>query len=197
MIEARIPDARSPGPSGPAEFPPSGGKRRSAERASALMCSSCQWISSSTVWGRPGVASPAAFTAYAAAPRRARPCERRLRLVWQSGRQPPQQGYSPRLRHGQQQTAGGSLRRHCAHRERRLGLGRWRRGGDHLPEPVPQIRPGLAQRSLRPKSRRRGARPRLASAEKPYQYRTHDSQTDPRLLDDQCASPLELIAPPW
>lgn len=42
MIEARIPDVRSPGPSGPAEFPPSGGRRRSADRASALMCSSCQ-----------------------------------------------------------------------------------------------------------------------------------------------------------
>lgn len=73
MIEARIPDARSPGPSGPAEFAPSGGRRRSADRASALMCSSCQWISSSIVWGRSGAASPAAFAAYAAAPRACAP----------------------------------------------------------------------------------------------------------------------------
>ena len=73
MIEARIPDARSPGPSGPAEFAPSGGRRRRADRASALMCSSCQWISSSIVWCRSGAASPAAFAAYAAAPRACAP----------------------------------------------------------------------------------------------------------------------------
>lgn len=73
MIEATIPDVRSPGPSGPAEFPPSGGRRRSADRASALMCSSCQWTSSSIVWGRSGAASPAAFAAYAAAPKACAP----------------------------------------------------------------------------------------------------------------------------
>lgn len=110
-------------------------------------------------------------------PGRARPCGRRRRLAWQTGRQPPQQGWSPRVRHGRQQTAGGSRRRHGVHRGRRPAPARWRRGGDHLPAPRPQIKPPPAQRSLRPKSRRRGARAHSASAEKPYQHHTHAVQT--------------------
>lgn len=58
MTVPRTPLARSPGPSGPAELSPRAGNRRSAERTSALICSSCQRISSSSAPGRSGARQP-------------------------------------------------------------------------------------------------------------------------------------------
>lgn len=68
MMVPSWPEARSPGPRGPDEFSPIGGRTRKAARTSADMCSSCQRTSSSTASGRSGSARPAALTAKAAAP---------------------------------------------------------------------------------------------------------------------------------
>jgi hypothetical protein len=67
------PDARSPGPSGPEEFSPTGGSTRKAALTAAGMWRSCHTISSRTAPGRSGAASPAALAAYAAAPRACAP----------------------------------------------------------------------------------------------------------------------------
>ena len=64
----RRPEARSPGPSGPDEFSPTGGSWLNADRTDADIRSICHWISSWTASGRLGAASPAALAAYAAAP---------------------------------------------------------------------------------------------------------------------------------
>jgi hypothetical protein len=48
------PETRSPGPRGPEEFSPTGGRLRRATRTSADMWPSCQRTSSSTASGRPG-----------------------------------------------------------------------------------------------------------------------------------------------
>jgi hypothetical protein len=71
------PEARSPGPRGPDEFSPIGGRARRAARTSADMWSSCQRISSSTASGRSRSARPAALTAKAAAPSACAP-------IWQT-----------------------------------------------------------------------------------------------------------------
>jgi hypothetical protein len=68
MMVRRMPEASSPGPSGPDESSPTGGSFRSAALAAADIWPSCQRISSLTASGRSGAASPAAFAAYAAAP---------------------------------------------------------------------------------------------------------------------------------
>lgn len=68
MMAPSWPDARRPGPRGPDEFSPTGGRRRKAARVSAVMCVSCQRISLSTTSGWSGAAKLAALTAYAAAP---------------------------------------------------------------------------------------------------------------------------------
>ena len=69
----RRPDARSPGPSGPDEFSPTGGSCRRATLVAADIRPSCQQISPLTASGRSGAASPAALAAYAAAPRACAP----------------------------------------------------------------------------------------------------------------------------
>jgi hypothetical protein len=68
MIAPRQPEARRPGPSGPALFPPTGGSCRSAARTSADIMLSCQRISSRRAAGRLGSARPTACAEYAAAP---------------------------------------------------------------------------------------------------------------------------------
>ena len=68
MVMPSWPEARSPGPSGPDAFSPSGGRVRSAARAPLDMWSSCQRISSSAASGRFGAAALTALTAYAADP---------------------------------------------------------------------------------------------------------------------------------
>ena len=68
MIVRSWPEARSPGPRGPDEFSPTGGRVRRAARTSADIWSSCQRISSAIASGRSGSARPAALTAYAAVP---------------------------------------------------------------------------------------------------------------------------------
>jgi hypothetical protein len=73
MIVPTRPDARSPGPSGPEEFSPTGGSCRKAVLAAADMWRSCQLISSRTASSRSGAASAAALAAYAAAPRACAP----------------------------------------------------------------------------------------------------------------------------
>jgi hypothetical protein len=62
------PEARRPGPRGPDESSPTGGRARRAAWTSADMWLSCQRISSSTASGRLGFARPTALAAYAAAP---------------------------------------------------------------------------------------------------------------------------------
>jgi hypothetical protein len=69
MIAPRSPDARSPRPRGPAAFSPTSGSSRRAALTAADMRSSCQRTSSVTACARSGAARPAAFAAYAAAPR--------------------------------------------------------------------------------------------------------------------------------
>lgn len=68
MIVPSWPDARSPGPRGPDEFSPTGGRALRAARTSAVIWVSCQRISSFTTSGRSGAARLAALMAYAAAP---------------------------------------------------------------------------------------------------------------------------------
>ena len=73
MIAPRTPEARSPGPRGPARFSPTGGSRRRAALTDADMRPSCHWISSLTASSLSGAASPTALAAYAAAPRACAP----------------------------------------------------------------------------------------------------------------------------
>jgi hypothetical protein len=90
MIVPRRPDANNPGPRGPDAFSPTGGGCRRAALAGADIRPSCQRISSLTVSGRSGAASPAALAAYTAAPRVcAPPCEGCSRPARPLGRRPP------------------------------------------------------------------------------------------------------------
>ena len=73
MIAPRGRDERSPGPSGPERSLPIGGSRRRASLAGTDRLVSCHWISSPTASGRSGAANPAAWAAYAAAPRACAP----------------------------------------------------------------------------------------------------------------------------
>jgi len=69
MIAPTRPDDKSPGPRGPDAFSPTGGSSRRAALAASDRRPSCQRISSPTASARSDAASPAALTAYAAAPR--------------------------------------------------------------------------------------------------------------------------------
>jgi hypothetical protein len=73
MIAPRRPDARSPRPSGPDGFSPTGGNCRRATRTAVDIWSSCHRTSSLTASGRSGAARPTALAAYAAAPRACAP----------------------------------------------------------------------------------------------------------------------------
>jgi hypothetical protein len=97
-------------------------------------------------------------------PARARPCERRRRLVQQPVPQPRPQASSLRARPDQQRTAAVSHRRHRAHREQTTEPERWHHVVDHQTEPPLRIRPRPAQHSPLPTLRPGGDRIRSAIA---------------------------------
>ena len=120
---------------------------------------------------------------------RARPCERRRRLVQQPGQQPRPQESSLHARLDRQRTVGVSHRRHRVHREHTREFGRWRHVVDHLPEPPFRTRPGLAQHSLLPTLRPGGDRVHSATAGKACQQ--------PPIPAAGRSAPRRRCAVPW
>jgi len=100
---------------------------------------------------------------------RARPCERRRRLVQQPGQQPRPQESSLLSRPDQQRTVVVSHRQYRARHEQTPELERWHHVVDHLPEPPIRTRPRLAQHSLLPTLRPCGDRIHSATARKACQ----------------------------
>src|SRR5829696_1318193 len=182
MMVRRMPEASSPGPSGPDESSPTGGSLRSAALAAADIWPSCQQISSLTASGRSGAASPAAFAAYTAA-LSARPCGQRLKPERPPGRPPQPRGHAPPEQHGQRRNDGESRRRRQARRVQTLGCGQWRPGGDRHPVLPPRTPPSLALRSPPPTPPRPADQPRSA----PAANTRHDSLTPATTQSDRTA----------
>jgi hypothetical protein len=95
---------------------------------------------------------------------RARPSERRRRLVLQPVQQPRPRESSLHARLDRQRTVGVSHRRHRVHRAQTPGFERWRHVVDRLLEPPFRTGSGLAPHSLLPTLRLRGDRVHSATA---------------------------------